>query len=347
MDIDGKALLEKTVERLIEVGRKKGKLTSDEVGRAIAINCGCGKDEMDDVMKKLAEAKIEIVDAEPEQDTQVFTDDAVKTFLSAIGKIPLLTAEDEKNLSKRAKEGDDKAYDKLVTANLRLVVSVAKKYIGRGMDLDDLIQSGCLGLMTAARKFDSDKGFRFSTYATWWIRQTITRAISDTSRNIHLPGYVRDCIDRMNRITRQYEQETGSPPSPEYLAEVLGESVEKILFYRQIQQRDVSLYDSIGDDGDTIVLDMIEDTSGKTPEMQAIEDSRKDALMQAISTLDPREQAIICTRYGLNDGKIKTLKEVGAIYGITRERVRQIEKKAIGKLRAQGRGKELKGILRG
>lgn len=194
----------------------------------------------------------------------------MRIFLNAIGKYPLLTAEEERELSKRIKEGDDEAFDKLVMSNLRLVVSVAKKYIGKGLDLDDLIQNGCLGVMTAARKFDYEKGYRFSTYATWWIRQTVTRAISDTARTIHLPNYVKDCIDKMNNISRAYEQEFGVQPSPDYIAEKLGEPIEKVLFYRQVQQRNLSLYDAVGDDGDTVILDMIEDTAGKTPEGEAM-----------------------------------------------------------------------------
>lgn len=345
MTTDRENLINKTLEKLTELGKKKGMLTVDEINRTMAVSCDASKSEIESAYEYFDKQHILIIEKEEEDDAGAIpTDDSIRIFLSAIGKVPLLTAEEEKELSKRIREGDDEAFDKLVTANLRLVVSVAKKYIGRGMDIDDLIQSGCLGVMTAARKFDYEKGFRFSTYATWWIRQTITRTIGENARTIHLPSYVKESIDRMNRISQKYEQDTGEQATPEYISQQMGESLEKILFYRQVQQKNLSLYDSVGDEGDTVILDMIEDVSGKTPESEAIKSSDHDVIMRAIATLDAREQVIIRCRYGLDDGRAKTLKEVGAQFGITRERVRQIEKKALKKLRMPTHGREIKQI---
>ncbi len=345
MTTDRKILIDKTLSKLTEIGKKKGVLTVDEINRALAVGCDASKSEIENAYEYFDKQHILIIENEEKDDSvAVPSDDSIRIFLSAIGKVPLLTADEEKELSKRIREGDDEAFDKLVTANLRLVVSVAKKYIGRGMDIDDLIQSGCLGVMTAARKFDYEKGFRFSTYATWWIRQTITRTISENARTIHLPGYVKESIDKMNRISQKYEQDTGERATPEYLAQQTGEPLEKILFYMQVQQKSLSLYDSVGDEGDTVVLDLIEDVSGKMPENEAMKSADHDAIMRAIATLDAREQVIIRCRYGLDDGRAKTLKEVGAQFGITRERVRQIEKKALKKLRTPTHGKEIKQI---
>lgn len=348
MSIENNELIMSALDKIVTIGKKKGVLTVDEVTRALVVDADASRTDVEEAFEYLEKQHVLVVESQPEENTakDIPTDDAVRIFLNAIGKYPLLTAEEERELSKRIKEGDDEAFDKLVMSNLRLVVSVAKKYIGKGLDLDDLIQNGCLGVMTAARKFDYEKGYRFSTYATWWIRQTVTRAISDTARTIHLPNYVKDCIDKMNNISRAYEQEFGVQPTPDYIAEKLGEPLEKVLFYRQVQQRNLSLYDAVGDDGDTVILDMIEDTAGKTPESEAMRSADREVLMRALSTLEAREQIIIRCRYGFDDGKPKTLKEVGELFGITRERVRQIEIKALRKLRMPGRSKEIRQIVK-
>ena len=338
-----------TLEKLIKAGKKRGMLTVEEVSRALVVECDASKREVEQAFAFLEKNHILVINGDADEDNSkdIPADDAVRVFLNSIGKYPLLTAKEEQDLSRRIKEGDNAAFDKLVMSNLRLVVSVAKKYIGKGLDLEDLIQNGCLGVMTAARKFDYEKGYRFSTYATWWIRQTVTRAISDTARTIHIPNYVKDCIDKMNNESRLYEQQHGSQPTPEYLAEKLGEPLAKILFYRKIMQHNLSLYDAVGEDGDTVVLDLIEDTGGKTPESEAMRSSDRDVLMNALSTLEAREQIIIRCRYGFDDGKPKTLKEVGELFGITRERVRQIEIKALRKLRMPGCSNEIRQIVTG
>lgn len=348
MSIENNDLIMSTLDKIVKIGKKKGMLTVEEVARTLVIECDASKQEVDEAFVYLEKHHVIVVnnDAEEDKSRDIPADDAVRIFLNAIGKYPLLTADEEKQLSRRIREGDSEAFDKMVLSNLRLVVSVAKKYIGKGLDIDDLIQNGCLGVMTAARKFDYEKGYRFSTYATWWIRQTVTRAISDTARTIHIPNYVKDCLEKMNNVSRQYEQEFGELPTPEYVAEKLGEPLTKILFYKQIQQRSLSLYDSVGDDGDTVILDLIEDTGGKTPESEALRSADREILMRALSTLEAREQVIIRSRYGFDDGKPKTLKEVGEMFGITRERVRQIEIKALRKLRMPGRSKEIRQIVK-
>lgn len=348
MSIENNDAIMSTLDKIVKIGKKKGMLTVEEVTRALVVESDASKAEVEEAFLYLEKQHVIVVDGEAEEDAvrDIPTDDAVRIFLNAIGRYPLLTADEEKELSRRIGEGDDAAFDKLVMSNLRLVVSVAKKYIGKGLDFDDLIQNGCLGVMTAAKKFDYEKGYRFSTYATWWIRQTVTRAISDTARTIHIPNYVKDCIDKMNNVSRQYEQEFGTLPTPEYISEQLGEPLEKILFYRQVQQRSLSLYDSVGDDGDTVILDLIEDTGGKTPESEMLRSADREVLMRALSTLEAREQIIIRCRYGFDDGKPKTLKEVGELFGITRERVRQIEIKALRKLRMPARSKEIRQIVK-
>ncbi len=349
MSIENNRTVMSTLDKLVKIGRKKGVLTVEDVSRTLVVECDASKTEVEEAFLYLEKNHVLVVNGDTEEESvkDVPADDAVRIFLNSIGKYPLLSADEEKELSRRIKEGDNAAFDKLVMSNLRLVVSVAKKYIGKGLDLDDLIQNGCLGVMTAARKFDYEKGYRFSTYATWWIRQTVTRAISDTARTIHIPNYVKDCIDKMNNISRIYEQQHGTQPMPEYIAEQLGEPLTKILFYRQVMQRNLSLYDAVGEDGDTVILDLIEDTGGKTPESEAMRSSDRDVLMNALSTLEAREQIIIRCRYGFDDGKPKTLKEVGEMFGITRERVRQIEIKALRKLRMPGRSKEIRQIVSG
>jgi len=338
---DNNIKIQEALEKLIALGKSKSMLTTDEISTALIIGCNATADQVEEACEALKKQHILVIDDTATYDVDFQSDDAVKVYLNLIGKNPLLAPEEEIVLSRRIKEGDKAAEDKLVTSNLRLVVSIAKRFMGRGMEFDDLIQSGSLGVITAAKKFDHEKGFRFSTYATWWIRQTITRAISDTARTIHIPSYVKDRIDRMNKVVREYEQKFGVAPSAEYIAEQLGETVEQVLSDQKIQMKNLSLYEGIGDDGDSILLDMIEDTNGKTPEKEAERQADREAIFRALSTLEAREQIIIRHRYGLDDGRAKTLEEVGKLFGITRERVRQIEKKALKKLRMPSRNKEI------
>ena len=337
----GNTNIQQAIEKLIEMGKSKSMLTVDEINSVLVIGCNATADQVEEACETIKKQHVLIIDDTSFADDAYSSDDAVKIYLNLIGKNPLLTPEEEIELSRRIKEGDKEAEDRLVTSNLRLVVSIAKRFMGRGMEFDDLIQSGSLGVITAAKKFDHEKGFRFSTYATWWIRQTITRAISDTARTIHIPSYVKDRIDRMNRVVREYEQKMGETPSAEYIAEQLDVSVDQVLSDQKIQLKNLSLYEGIGDDGDSVLLDMIEDVNGKTPEKEAERQSDREAIFRAISTLEAREQIIIRHRYGLDDGKAKTLEEVGKLFGITRERVRQIEKKALRKLRQPSRNKEI------
>ena len=336
----GNTNIQQAIEKLIEMGKSKSMLTVDEINSVLVIGCNATADQVEEACETIKKQHVLIIDDTSFAD-DAYSSDAVKIYLNLIGKNPLLTPEEEIELSRRIKEGDKEAEDRLVTSNLRLVVSIAKRFMGRGMEFDDLIQSGSLGVITAAKKFDHEKGFRFSTYATWWIRQTITRALSDTARTIHIPSYVKDRIDRMNRVVREYEQKMGETPSAEYIAEQLDVSVDQVLSDQKIQLKNLSLYEGIGDDGDSVLLDMIEDVNGKTPEKEAERQSDREAIFRAISTLEAREQIIIRHRYGLDDGKAKTLEEVGKLFGITRERVRQIEKKALRKLRQPSRNKEI------
>ena len=273
----------------------------------------------------------------------VALDDPVKTYLKEIGRVPLLSAEEEAALARAAQAGDEDARRRLSEANLRLVVSVAKRYAGRGLPFLDLIQEGNLGLMKAAEKFEPDRGFKFSTYATWWIRQAITRSIGDLAHPIHIPGYVKDNMDKIKKLSSEIEQKTGEPASVSELAELMQMSEKRIQFYQQLMPKPRSIDDPVGeDDGNTTIIDIIHDPNARTPE-EVIEDGiLRELIFDAISALDPREQIIIIDRYGLNDGRPKTLEEVGAIHNITRERVRQVEQKALKKLRAPKLSKSIR-----
>ena len=275
----------------------------------------------------------------------VAVDDPVKMYLKDIGKVPLLTSDEEAELAKRMLEGDEEAKQKLSEANLRLVVSIAKRYVGRGMLFLDLIQEGNLGLMKAVEKFDYTKGFKFSTYATWWIRQAITRAIADQARTIRIPVHMVDTINRQVRAQRTLLQELGREPPPEEIAEYMGVTPEKVVEIQKIAQDPVSLEPPIGEEEDSHLVDFIEDTKAAPPSDVAAQTMLREQLIQALHKLTPREEKVIRLRYGLDDGKQRTLEEVGKEFNVTRERIRQIEAKALRKLRNPTKSKKLRDYL--
>ena len=275
----------------------------------------------------------------------VAVDDPVKMYLKDIGKVPLLSTEEEAELAKRMLDGDEDAKQKLSEANLRLVVSIAKRYVGRGMLFLDLIQEGNLGLMKAVEKFDYTKGFKFSTYATWWIRQAITRAIADQARTIRIPVHMVETINRQVRAQRALLQELGREPTPEEIGEYMGIPAEKVVEIQKIAQDPVSLETPIGEEEDSHLVDFIEDTKTIAPRDMAAQSMLREQLIAALHKLTPREEKVIRLRYGLDDGRQRTLEEVGKEFNVTRERIRQIEAKALRKLRNPSKSKKLRDYL--
>ena len=278
-----------------------------------------------------------------------FADDSVRMYLREIGKIPLLTQEEELDLAKRAMDGDKKAKDKLAEANMRLVVSIAKRYGGRGLDFLDLIQEGNTGLLRAVEKFDPDKGFKFSTYATWWIRQAITRAIADQARTIRIPVHMVETINKVLRTTRRLTQELNREPTNEEIAEAMGMDVDKIEYVMRIKQDIASLDASVGRDGDdeeSVLGDFVEDSERDSPEDATANQILKEQIAEILTTLSEREQKIIRLRFGIGGGRPHTLEEVGNEFSVTRERIRQIEAKALSKLRKHKQTKKLHGYLK-
>ena len=266
-------------------------------------------------------------------------------YLKDIGKVPLLSSEEEVELAKRMLEGDEEAKQKLSEANLRLVVNIAKRYVGRGMLFLDLIQEGNLGLMKAVEKFDYTKGFKFSTYATWWIRQAITRAIADQARTIRIPVHMVETINRQVRAQRALLQELGREPTPEEIADYMGISADKVVEIQKIAQDPVSLETPIGEEEDSHLVDFIEDTKTVAPSEMAAQSMLREQLIAALHKLTPREEKVIRLRYGLDDGRTRTLEEVGKEFNVTRERIRQIEAKALRKLRNPSKSKKLRDYL--
>ncbi len=278
-----------------------------------------------------------------------FADDSVRMYLREIGKIPLLSQEEELELANRALEGDKKAKDKLAEANMRLVVSIAKRYGGRGLDFLDLIQEGNTGLLRAVEKFDPSKGFKFSTYATWWIRQAITRAIADQARTIRIPVHMVETINKVLRTTRRLTQELNREPTNEEIAEAMGMDVEKIEYVMRIKQDIASLDASVGRDGDdeeSVLGDFVEDSERDSPEDATANQILKEQIAEILTTLSEREQKIIRLRFGIGGGRPHTLEEVGNEFSVTRERIRQIEAKALSKLRKHKQTKKLHGYLK-
>lgn len=275
----------------------------------------------------------------------VSIEDPVRMYLKEIGKVPLLSAEEEIELAKRMAEGDEDAKKRLAEANLRLVVSIAKRYVGRGMLFLDLIQEGNLGLIKAVEKFDYQKGFKFSTYATWWIRQAITRAIADQARTIRIPVHMVETINKLIRVQRQLLQELGREPYPEEIAEKMGLPVERVREIQKISQEPVSLETPIGEEEDSHLGDFIQDDNVPVPAEAAAFTLLKEQLVEVLGTLTEREQKVLCLRFGLEDGRARTLEEVGKEFDVTRERIRQIEAKALRKLRHPSRSRKLKDYL--
>ncbi len=354
------------VQDLIKLGKQRGTLTYAEVMDSLQ-GVDLTPEQIDEVYEALADLGIEVVDStkdvEPleasdgrEADDEsgetdiavpegIAIDDPVRMYLKEIGRVPLLTAEEEISLARRMEQGDEEAKRKLIEANLRLVVSIAKKYVGRGMLFLDLIQEGNLGLIKAVEKFDYRKGYKFSTYATWWIRQAITRAIADQARTIRIPVHMVETINKLIRISRQLLQELGREPSPEEIAEEMAVPVERVREIMKIAQEPVSLETPIGEEEDSHLGDFIEDDDVPAPADAASFQLLKEQLEEVLDTLTEREQRVLRLRFGLDDGRARTLEEVGQVFGVTRERIRQIEAKALRKLRHPSRSKKLKDFL--
>ena len=303
-------------------------------------------DDVDDeeiILTDEDEVDVENIDLSVPEGVSI--EDPVRMYLKEIGKVPLLSAEEEIELAQRMEEGDQEAKKRLAEANLRLVVSIAKRYVGRGMLFLDLIQEGNLGLIKAVEKFDYRKGYKFSTYATWWIRQAITRAIADQARTIRIPVHMVETINKVIRVSRQLLQELGHDPSPEEIAEEMNMPVDKVREILKIAQEPVSLETPIGEEEDSHLGDFIPDEGASEPSEAASYTLLKEQLVSVLSTLTPREEKVLKLRFGLEDGRTRTLEEVGKEFNVTRERIRQIEAKALRKLRHPSRSKKLKDFL--
>ena len=344
------------VKNLIDKGKKNGSLTYKEMMDEID-NIDLSPEQIEKIYEVLESMGIEVIGAangaveevEEEIDLSVpegiAIDDPVRMYLKEIGKVPLLSSEEEINLALRIEEGDQYAKKKLAEANLRLVVSIAKRYVGRGMLFLDLIQEGNLGLIKAVEKFDYRKGFKFSTYATWWIRQAITRAIADQARTIRIPVHMVETINKLIRVQRQLLQELGRDPFPEEISKVMDLPVEKVREIQKIAQEPVSLETPIGEEEDSHLGDFIPDDEAPAPAEAAAFTMLKEQLINVLDTLTPREEKVLRLRFGLDDGRARTLEEVGKEFNVTRERIRQIEAKALRKLRHPSRSKKLKDYL--
>ncbi|MER3456579.1 MAG: RNA polymerase sigma factor RpoD [candidate division GAL15 bacterium] len=343
------------LRELIELGRRKGFLLYEEIVKAIPA-VEQNTEESERVFNLLQEMDIAVKDSEEEEEEQdksaeleplegISIDDPVRMYLKEIGRVPLLTAQEEVELAKRMERGDEEAKRKLIEANLRLVVAIAKKYVGRGMLFLDLIQEGNLGLIRAVEKFDWRKGFKFSTYATWWIRQAITRALADQARTIRIPVHMVETINKLVRVSRQLLQQKGREPTPEEIAEEMKLPVERVREIMKIAQEPISLETPIGEEEDSHLGDFIEDAEALAPAEAASYTMLKEQLEGVLETLTARERNVLKLRFGLEDGRPRTLEEVGREFGVTRERIRQIEAKALRKLRHPSRSKRLKDFI--
>ncbi|EOT42502.1 RNA polymerase sigma factor RpoD [Enterococcus columbae] len=360
---------EQALSQFIRENRYKGQVLYDELSNQLVVPYSLDAEAMDQLIQKVEDAGISVVDengepsihslknsekqeeADTEDDrdlsapTGVKINDPVRMYLKEIGRVPLLTADEEVNLALKIEDGDQEAKQRLAEANLRLVVSIAKRYVGRGMQFLDLIQEGNMGLMKAVEKFDYRKGFKFSTYATWWIRQAITRAIADQARTIRIPVHMVETINKLIRIQRQLLQELGHEPTPEQIAEKMEMPTEKVREILKIAQEPVSLETPIGEEDDSHLGDFIEDQEATSPAEHAAYELLKEQLEDVLDTLTDREENVLRLRFGIDDGRTRTLEEVGKVFGVTRERIRQIEAKALRKLRHPSRSKQLKDFL--
>lgn len=349
---------EKAMAMLLEIGKKKNVMTFKEIQDYLE-EVEVEPDQMEKLYEAFEESGIDVIEAskdmnEIEDDMKqveiavpdgINIDDPVRMYLKEIGRVFLLTAEDEIRLAKGMEAGDESCRQQLAEANLRLVVSIAKRYVGRGMQFLDLIQEGNLGLIKAVEKFDYRKGYKFSTYATWWIRQAITRAIADQARTIRIPVHMVETINKLTRVSRQLVQELGRDPQPEEIAAEMNIPVEKVREIQKISLEPVSLETPIGEEEDSHLGDFIPDEDALSPADAAAFTLLKEQLMSVLDTLSPREEKVLKLRFGLEDGKARTLEEVGKEFNVTRERIRQIEAKALRKLRHPSRSKKLKDYL--
>jgi RNA polymerase primary sigma factor len=355
--------LDQVKEQLVSVGKKRGVLTYEEIAEKMS-GFELESDQMDEYYEHLGEQGIEIIgdgeeDPNPGQLSKdeefdlndlsvppvLNINDPVRMYLKEIGRVDLLSAENEIELAKRIQKGDEEAKRRLAEANLRLVVSIAKRYVGRGMLFLDLIQEGNMGLIKAVEKFDFEKGFKFSTYATWWIRQAITRAIADQARTIRIPVHMVETINKLIRVQRQLLQDLGREPTPEEIGEDMDLTPDKVREILKIAQEPVSLETPIGEEDDSHLGDFIEDQDATSPSEHAAYELLKEQLEDVLDTLTDREENVLRLRFGLDDGRTRTLEEVGKVFGVTRERIRQIEAKALRKLRHPSRSKRLKDFL--
>ena len=370
-EIETELTLDQVKDQLVEQGKKKSTLNMKDIMEKLS-PFDQDPEQMEEFYEHLSDLEIEVVnendeeesntlrpndDSEEQQEGEtIFVDDLslppgikindpVRMYLKEIGRVQLLSADDEVQLAKRIEKGDEEAKRRLAEANLRLVVSIAKRYVGRGMLFLDLIQEGNMGLIKAVEKFDHGKGFKFSTYATWWIRQAITRAIADQARTIRIPVHMVETINKLIRVSRQLLQELGREPSPEEIAIEMELSVEKVREIMKIAQEPVSLETPIGEEDDSHLGDFIEDQEALAPADAAAYELLKEQLEDVLDTLTEREENVLRLRFGLDDGRTRTLEEVGKVFGVTRERIRQIEAKALRKLRHPSRSKRLKDFL--